>query len=292
MPKTNYQNFNQFILRTPLYPLDFLQKLLGENIDENQLNSFCNNPIVKEAIFLASPNLYSKIEKWLNDELTDKKELINLPQAIYKYLARMSSRCTPFGLFAGNSVGEVKEKTNLTIPAIKDYRRVTRLDMNYLCSLAQDLLNDKEIREQTLFYPNNSIYQFGDKLRYTEYYYHNTKRVHHIAAVDCSDYLLNVLGKARGGAKIIELAEADDMEIQVGGFLETRLGFTAAAHLALASKNIVYYDFDTPLMMVEDPVIGGIKYGPAGKITLPETPGLGATFDPDFLTRLKKKVIE
>jgi lantibiotic biosynthesis protein len=207
MPKTNYQNFNQFILRTPLYSLDFLQKLLREHIDETQFKTSCNNSIVKEAIFLASPNLHSKIEKWLKGELTDKKELTNLPQAIYKYLARMSSRCTPFGLFAGNSVGEINAKTNLNIPVINDYKRVTRLDMNYLCSLAQDLLNNKKIREQTLFYPNNGIYQFGDKLRYTEYYYHNTKRVHHIAAVDCSDYLLNVFEKAKNGTKINELAE-------------------------------------------------------------------------------------
>jgi L-alanine-DL-glutamate epimerase-like enolase superfamily enzyme len=48
--------------------------------------------------------------------------------------------------------------------------------------------------------------------------------------------------------KIIQLAEAAGMKIQLGGFLESRLAFTAAAHLACSSEAIIYYDFDTPLM--------------------------------------------
>ncbi len=91
--------------------------------------------------------------------------------------------------------------------------------------------------------------------------------------------------------KIIKLAEAASMEVQVGGFLETRLGFTASAHLALASKNIVYFDFDTPLMMTEDPVVGGILYDKKGVVTLPETPGLGAKIRANFLAGLKKTVV-
>ncbi|MFW5759168.1 MAG: dipeptide epimerase, partial [Bacteroidota bacterium] len=72
--------------------------------------------------------------------------------------------------------------------------------------------------------------------------------------------LFNVkLGKSSGifkAQKIIRIAEQAGIKIQVGGFLESRLGFTAAAHLALTSDNIVYCDFDTPLRFVEDPVVG------------------------------------
>jgi len=217
MTKKEYQSFNRFILRTPLYPIEFLRSILSkENNSEKQLKTVCENTAIQEAIFLASPNLHSKIVKWLKGELNDKKEIDNLPQAIYKYIARMSSRCTPFGLFAGNSVGRTGEETRLIIPSLNEYRRVTRLDMNYLCSLAQDLLKRENIRECTLFYPNNSLYEFGDKLRYTEYYYQNTKRTHHIAAVDHSEYLQSVLGKARNAARIQKLAEIlvdDDISI-------------------------------------------------------------------------------
>lgn len=77
----------------------------------------------------------------------------------------------------------------------------------------------------------------------------------------------------------------------MGGFLESRLAFTAAAHLALAGIPIVYYDFDTPLMFIEDPVTGGIQYDSKGLITVPDTPGLGAGIDEQYLGMLQKTTV-
>ena len=208
MLKKDYQIFNRFILRTPLFPIGFLRSiLLDDKSTKEKLKQTCENKIVQEAIFLGSPNLLTKILKWVNGELNDKKEIDNLPQSVYKYLARMSTRCTPFGLFAGNSVGQIEEQNNLSISTTEKYQRVTRLDMNYLCSLVQDMSKSDDIKDIINYYPNNSLYEFGDKLRYVEYYYQNTRRVHHIAAVDNSPYLQNVLERAKNGAKIDELAE-------------------------------------------------------------------------------------
>lgn len=107
--------------------------------------------------------------------------------------------------------------------------------------------------------------------------------------------LFNVkLGKSSGifkAQKIIQIAEQAQIKIQVGGFLESRLGFTASAHLALTSDNIIHCDFDTPLMFVEDPVIGGITYDSRGVVTVPDRPGLGATVDEKYLQRLTKIII-
>lgn len=108
--------------------------------------------------------------------------------------------------------------------------------------------------------------------------------------------LFNVkLGKSAGifdALKIVSLAEKENIKIQVGGFLESRLGFTASAHLALKSDNIIYYDFDTPLMFTEDPVTGGISYDQNGVMTVPETPGLGAGIDLTFLKNFEKIIIK
>jgi L-Ala-D/L-Glu epimerase len=94
------------------------------------------------------------------------------------------------------------------------------------------------------------------------------------------------LGKSGGlfkAKKIIALAEAAGMAVQIGGFLESRLAWTAAAHLALTSDAVRYCDMDTPLMFTQDPVVGGLTYGAGGTITLPPALGLGATTDPAFL---------
>jgi L-alanine-DL-glutamate epimerase-like enolase superfamily enzyme len=107
--------------------------------------------------------------------------------------------------------------------------------------------------------------------------------------------LLNLkLGKSSGiykAQKIIQIAEKNQINIQIGGFLESRLGFTAAAHLALTSKNIIHCDFDTPLMFIEDPVEGGITYDQHGVVSVPEKPGLGATIQDDYLKNLSGKIV-
>ncbi len=115
-----------------------------------------------------------------------------------------------------------------------------------------------------------------------------------LLAMDACDYFNVKLGKSSGifrAKKIIALAEKYAVKIQIGGFLESRLGFTAAAHLALTSDTIVHCDFDTPLMFTEDPVEGGIAYSNCGEVTVPAAPGLGASFKENYLRQLPKIVI-
>ena len=121
--------------------------------------------------------------------------------------------------------------------------------------------------------------------------HHDARRLIELGACD----LINIkLGKSSGifnALKIIQLAEKAKMHLQVGGFLESRLGFTAAAHLSMVSKNILYCDFDTPLMFTEDPISGGITYNKEGVVSLPDAIGLGATVEEDYLAKLKKVVV-
>lgn len=103
------------------------------------------------------------------------------------------------------------------------------------------------------------------------------------------------IGKSGGiykSKEIIDYALKNGLRLQVGGFLESRLGFTASAHLALTSNNIEFCDFDTPLMFSEDPVTDGIIYNEKGIISMPEKPGLGASVDEKYLEKLQKVIIK
>ena len=102
------------------------------------------------------------------------------------------------------------------------------------------------------------------------------------------------LGKSSGfykAKKIAAFGAEANYEMQVGGFMESRLGMTAAAHFALSNDHIHHCYFDTPLMFTEDPVIGGIKYLDKGVIGVPEVPGLGAAIDERYLEKAEKIVI-
>ena len=117
---------------------------------------------------------------------------------------------------------------------------------------------------------------------------HDAERL--IALKACQMFNIK-LGKSSGlykGLQIAKMGAAAGMEMQVGGFMESRLGMTASAHLALANDHIVHCDFDTPLMFTEDPVIGGIQYLENGVIEVPEVPGLGAAIDQAYLDKADK----
>jgi L-alanine-DL-glutamate epimerase-like enolase superfamily enzyme len=117
---------------------------------------------------------------------------------------------------------------------------------------------------------------------------------HHDAArlidLDACDYFNIKLGKAggiRNGVRIVRLAEAAGIKLQVGAMIESRLAMTAFAHFACCSPQIVHYDFDTALMFRQDPVSGGIRYEKNGVIQLPEGNGLGATIAEEWLEKME-----
>ena len=88
--------------------------------------------------------------------------------------------------------------------------------------------------------------------------------------------------------KIASIAEAADMYCQVGSFSESRLGISALVHFDYVWNNIIYHDLDSPLMLSEDPVIGGLTYNEKWEVTVGDTPGHGADYDPDFLKRFER----
>lgn len=116
--------------------------------------------------------------------------------------------------------------------------------------------------------------------------HHDAQRLIDLEA--CQSFNIK-LGKSSGifkALKIIRLAENANIQLQIGGFIESRIGFTASAHLALTSDHVKFCDFDTPMMFCEDPVVGGILYNKNGVVILPETAGLGASFEPEYLQSL------
>lgn len=121
--------------------------------------------------------------------------------------------------------------------------------------------------------------------------HHDARRLIDLKACDMINIKLGKSGGIYDALKIISLAERAKMKMQVGAFMESRLGMTAFAHLALCSDDILYCDFDTPLMFTEDPVSGGMTYHENGVITVPETPGLGASIDEGYLDKFEKIIV-
>ena len=194
MNKTKFSSFGTFIFRTPLFPIDYIARI----------EEYLNDPCFNEAIWLSSPEFYQEKMKILLNNRTD----IKLNVTINKFFYRSVYRCTPFGLFAGCSVGEIKDSTNFFLVPREKYKRYTRMDMNYMCALIRHLENNLKIRNKLKYFPNDSIYKVGAQLRYVEYSYSKTKRIHQLASIERSEYLERILHISKNGASIEEMAKS------------------------------------------------------------------------------------
>jgi L-alanine-DL-glutamate epimerase-like enolase superfamily enzyme len=117
-----------------------------------------------------------------------------------------------------------------------------------------------------------------------------------LIASGSADYLNIKLGKSGGihtALKINAIAEAGAYKCMIGCFTESRLGLSAAAHLAMARPNIHFLDLDSAFYFREDPVIGGIRFDEkiGGLMHFDDAPGLGAEFAEKYLDEASRIIV-
>lgn len=212
------------VLRTPLLPFDDLAawsadleapragddaEALGPALQRDRerlrrrLDTLAARPEVAEALFLASPSLFRALARWRRRP--DGRNGRRAEEALVRYLVRMTTRATPFGLFSGCSLARVGEGSRLALRPRSEYRRRSRLDMDYLFRLREDLGRDRSLRRALRYRPNSSLYRAAGRLRYAEAHVDGRRRAYHLVAVDPDPYLEEVLRRARDGATVGEL---------------------------------------------------------------------------------------
>src|SRR6266404_23796 len=216
-----------FVLRAPLLPfdefvgwsrglkaslvfddLDRLSEALSEDRHRlrARLDDLIARPAVREALFVASPDLNASIDDWRHNPDSTRGKRVE--RALVRYFARMTGRATPFGLFAGYSVAPLGDETRLLIDDYDRWKRSTRLDMAYVMSLATSLETDQGLEQTLLYRPNSSIYPIAGRLHYLESKLVNRFRCYNLVAVDRSEYLVETLERAKEGISLPDLAEA------------------------------------------------------------------------------------
>ncbi|HEY6929590.1 MAG TPA: lantibiotic dehydratase, partial [Thermoanaerobaculia bacterium] len=148
-----------FVFRTPLLPVDeflawsdglqaaasiaddpqALEQALSADrgLLRMRLSAIVERPVIRDALFVASPDLDESLDVWIREPESERGQRIE--RAIVRYFSRLTCRATPFGLFAGTSVGKIGDRTRLMIDGADRYRRRSRLGMDYLFALAQAL---------------------------------------------------------------------------------------------------------------------------------------------------------
>jgi hypothetical protein len=142
---------------------------------------------------------------------------LSVQLSVLKYLIRMSTRCTPFGLFAGCGTGSFDEKNHFPVVGLENFESHTRFDMNLLGALVQKLNAQEELKPIIRYFSNNSLYRSGNEYRYIEYVYNKGRRKYFLSSVEHNSYLEAALGMVESGKTVMEIASAlqdDDNSIE------------------------------------------------------------------------------
>jgi hypothetical protein len=166
--RTSYDPYDHFMLRAPLFPIGLLSAIpeLPEELF-TWLKSMWRDPLVREGLMLGSFEFSQRIDQEFNSGKPTPPDN-GLLHSLLRYLCRFSSRCTPFGTFAGFCTGEIGQFTSMVLGEQENHFLHARPDMEYLMGIARLLQVDPSIRESLLFTANTSLYKVGSRWHYVE----------------------------------------------------------------------------------------------------------------------------
>jgi len=119
---------------------------------------------VSEALWVASPDLWRSISA----PQTAKKKVDRADLSLARYVYRMCTRPTPFGLFATCCTIPLGNETHLSIAPREKVRRHVRLDMTVINRVYGLLTSEVRIGSSAPYRLNSSLYRLGESWRYVE----------------------------------------------------------------------------------------------------------------------------
>ena len=158
-----FSSLDIFMLRTPLLPLNtYFEWLNFKKSDAEFLKSFfkCSESgQFRESLKITSPSLYRTLEDFLNNkEVKNKEYFLN---SIFKYFIRATTRCTPFGLFAGVSFGTFTKSNTELILRSPTLLKAVSVDMEWICGVIKKI--EEEFYKKIRYRKNEGIYIKGDR---------------------------------------------------------------------------------------------------------------------------------
>lgn len=155
------------------------------------LHTLSADPAVQRALLLASVDMLEGLEHMQHKDLSPKR-FERMYSGILRYLVRMSTRPTPFGLFSGVAVGTLAEQTTVQLgtPAVKSTR--TRPDMGWLLALIQRVEENEELRPSLTVVANHTAYIAGPRaiIPYADVYGKGDNRAITLRATSVVQYVL------------------------------------------------------------------------------------------------------
>ncbi len=281
---------------------------------QDLLNYADHNATIKSAFDMALFDIAAKnadlpLYKFLDGETksieTDMTIGINSPEKMaLTALKYKENGCNILKIKLGKTVNEDIERVKQIRAAVGD-AIILRLDANQGWSFNDALFALNELEKYNIQFCEQPMRTwFDDKLPELAlktpikimadescYHHHDARKLINNKACEYLNIKFAKSGGILEAQKIHEIALQNNVKCMIGSMLETRIALSANLHFALASSNVVFFDLDTCLLgHLVDPVIGGLTYS-GYHLTVPETIGIGADADEEFLKNCEKWII-
>jgi hypothetical protein len=160
-----FKDFGKVFIRTPIYSYASLFNEDGgtRNLDD-LVRLRINDPVFLEALYWSSPQLVEAVSKFKEGGIKGAKEK-KLMQTLKKYLIRASTRCTPYGIYAGTGIADIGIEQEDQKPAME---RKVRIDMGFMQSLKSAIESDPGVYPHLFYTLNNSLYPIPGQYRFME----------------------------------------------------------------------------------------------------------------------------
>jgi thiopeptide-type bacteriocin biosynthesis protein len=126
------------------------------------LQSLITQPIVEKALATASTAIFEGLARIQRGEKSRRTE--RTYSRLLRYLVRMSTRPTPFGLFAGIATGTFAEETTLRLSASALHHFRTRPDMSWLLAIIRQIEQTPELLPRLHVVINQAVYLAGGRV--------------------------------------------------------------------------------------------------------------------------------
>jgi thiopeptide-type bacteriocin biosynthesis protein len=152
-----YEPLDGVLVRAPLLPVAAYLALAPEVGGTAGAPPSLADPLVRSAVAVGSPDLLAQIERGSAGQ--DAQRTMG---KLLRYVIRMSTRPTPYGLFAGVALAGLGGATDLRIDAGPPRTRM-RPDMAWLLALVAQLEERPEVRRELRVMANPAILMHGGR---------------------------------------------------------------------------------------------------------------------------------
>lgn len=203
-------------------PLDAAIRADAQTLQE-RLRALVATPVIQEALLTGSPDLFRAIPRW--QRAPESKKGQRAQAKLLRYLVRMATRPTPFGLFAGVAMGHVGPEMDVRVGPLERNHKRTRPDMQWLLYLVRSLEGRPEVATHLRFFTNPVTFTSGGRLYLPHLDAYGQAEPDKTVSLRATPVVKRVMTLARHGATLDTLKQQllaerpDATEDQVEGLL-------------------------------------------------------------------------